>query len=280
MDLYSEGDKFFTLRKEVKMNTTIGIQNEEKFCEQINNKTFDELNTNLQYFMYYLFHQLDKKKKFNCFQTENFIKPDICISQENELRFVSLKYGQSETLHNESIKTFVNFLKDNGISDETVETYLLYHYGDGTIDGTGQHRLSSVEVRFKYDDRIKKMNEEFNNSKEFIKKFAERVMFQGVNPDANKAGFIYHGDPDYGVFVSRYQFMRHIERKNWNYMETCVHIGPFVIRPHSRYANKEIRSEESRHLVVVNYPRFVQDLMYISSRYSYAFNPSKTQQFK
>ena len=153
--------------------------------------------------------------------------------------------------------------------------YLLYHYGDGTTDGTGKRRMSSIEVRFMFDERIKKMNEEFNKSKEFIKKAAERFMFQGVNPDASKAEYIYHGDPDYGVFVSRNQYMRHIEKKNWDYMQTCVHIGPFVVRPHARYANKEIRNEEHRHTVVINYPRFVQDLLYISSRYSYAFTPNK-----
>lgn len=262
------------------MNTTIGIENEEKLCESINNKTFYELNMNLQYFMFYLFPHIDKEKKLKCFQTENFIKPDICISQEKDLKFVSVKYGQSETLHNEDIRTFIQFLKDCHISDYTIETYLLYHYGDGTIDGTGQRRMQSIEIRYMYDDRIRKMNEEFNSSKEFIKKFADRVMFQGVNPDASKAEYIYHGDVDYGVFVSRYQFMRHIEKKNWDFMQTCVHVGPFVIRPHARYANKEIRNENHRHTVVINYPRFVQDLLYISSRYNYAFNPSKEQKFR
>ena len=257
------------------MNTTIGILNEEKMCETINDKKFDDLNQNLQYFMYYLFPRIDKSKKIKCFQTENFTKPDICISQEKELKFVSLKYGQSETLHNENIQTFVKFLKECGISDYTIETYLLYHYGDGTTDGTGKRRLSSIQVRFMYDERIRKMNDEFNKSKDFIKKVADRVMFQGVNPDASKAEFIYHGDKDYGVFVSRNQYMRHIEKKNWDFMQTCVHIGPFVVRPHARYSNKEILNEDHRHTVVINYPRFVQDLLYISSRYSFAFNAYK-----
>ena len=257
------------------MNTSIGIINEEKLCEAINGKTYYELNDNLRFFIHYLFSRVDKEKKFKCFQTENFIKPDICIQQEKECKYVSVKYGQSETIHNENIKTFVIFLKECGISDESIQTYLLYHYGDGTTDGTGKNRLSSIEVRFRYEERIDKMNEEFNKTKEFIKKFADRVLFNGVNPDANKAEFIYYGDSDYGVFVSRNQFMRHIERKNWAYMTTCIHVGPFVIRPHARYSNKEIRNEEHRHTVTINYPRFSSDLNYISSRYSYAFNPNK-----
>ena len=257
------------------MNTSIGIINEEKLCEAINDKTFDELNENLRCFMYYLFPTVDKQKRFKCFQTENFIKPDICIYQGKQFKYVSVKYGQSETLHNENIRTFIDFLKECKISDESIETYLLYHYGDGTTDGTGKERLSSIEVRYRYHDRIRKMNDEFNATKQFIKRFAERVLFQGVNPDASKAEFIYHGDVEYATFVSRNQFMRHIEMKNWDYMQYCIHVGPFVVRPHARYTNKEIRNEALRHTVSVNYPRFVEDLLYISSRYSVNFKPSK-----
>jgi len=256
------------------MNTSIGIINEENFVKSINGNMFNDLNKNLQYFLYYLFPKLDKNKKFTCYRTEYLIKPDIIISQDSIMRFISLKYGQSETLHNEHILTFIQFLKDCGISDETIHTYLLYHYGDGTTNGTGKKRMNSVEVRFTYDEQIKKMNEEFNSSKEFIKKFLDRVMFQGVNPSASMAEYIYHGDVDYGVFCSRNQFRRHIDRKNWDYMQTCVHVGPFVIRPHARYVNKEIRNEESRNTVEVNYPRLVQDIAYIARNYMYVFEPN------
>ena len=257
------------------MNTSIGIINEENFVKSLNGKMFNEVNKNLQLLLYYIFPHIDKSKKFTCYRTEYLIKPDIVISQESTMKFLSLKYGQSETLHNENILTFIQYLRESGISEETIETYLLYHYGDGTLDGTGEKRMNSIEVRFTYDERIKKMNAEFNSSKEFIKEFADRVMFQGVNPSASMAEYIYHGDVDYGVICSRNQFRRHIETKNWDYMTTCVHVGPFVLRPHARYANKEIRNEESRKTVEVNYPRLCQDITYISLRYAYVFQPNK-----
>ena len=251
------------------MNTIIGIENEENFVRCIDNKKYDELNKHLQYFLHYLFPVINAETKFHCFQTRNFAKPDICISLESEMRFVSLKYGECETVHNENIITFKQFLKDNGISDEAIEAYLLYHYGDGTTDGTGTRRMGSVEARFHYQDKIKKLNEEFNKSKDFVKKFAERVMFQGVNPQANGADYIYHGDTDYGVFMSKYQLMKQLDKKNYDYMTSCVHIGPFVVRPHARYSNKEIRNVEHRHTVVINYPKIIQDIMYIFPRYPF-----------
>ena len=251
------------------MNTVIGIQNEENFVRLIDNQSYEQLSKHLQYFLHYLFPVIILDAKLHCFQTRNFCKPDICISQQSEMRYVSLKYGESDTVHNENIITFKQFLKENGISDEAIETYLLYHYGDGTTDGTGKRRMGSVEVRFHYDERIKKLNEELNKSKDFVKKFADRVMFQGVNPDANRADFIYHGDHEYGVFMSRFQLMQHIDKRNWDYMTTCVHVGPFVIRPHARYSNKPILNEEHRHTVVVNYPKIIQDIMYIFPRYPF-----------
>lgn len=260
------------------MNNVNGFEIEEKLCESINNKTYYELNKNLQYLVFYLFPHLNKDISFNCFRTNNFSKPDICVSQERDLKYISVKTGQSEGVHNEYIKTFIQFLKENGISDESIETYLLYHYGDETTDGTGKRRMNTIEVRFTYDDRIRKLNEEFNASRDFIKKFADRVLFQGVDPNAMKAEFIYHGDVEFGVFCSRNQIMRHIEKRNWNYMQTCVHVGPFTIRPHARYARSTYNNEkheDHRHIVAVNYPRFLQDLMYISSRKQYNYNSNK-----
>ena len=70
---------------------------------QINDKKFSELNGNLQHFISFLFPFLNKDKKIKCYQTENFIKPDICISQDEERRYVSIKFGSSETLHTENI---------------------------------------------------------------------------------------------------------------------------------------------------------------------------------
>lgn len=252
------------------MSTNIGIQNEENFVKAIDNKTYDELNKHLQYFLHFLFPVIDTNKKFHCCMTQNYIKPDICISLESEMRYISLKYGQSDVFHNENILTFVQFLRDNGISEESINTYLLYHYGDGTTNGTGKHRLTSVELRFYYKEQLKKLNEEFNKNKDFVKKFIDRAIFQGVNHLANRADYVYHGDTEYGVFISRYQLMQRVEVKNYDFMTGCVHIGPLVIRPHARYSNKPIQNSDSRKMVEASYPKIVQNIMFIFPKYPFS----------
>lgn len=249
------------------MSANEGSLNEERMVVALNDKTFDELNPNLQTFILQLFPQLDKSKKINCYHAEPYTKPDIMISQGITRHFISLKTGTSDTVHNERIEPFIEFLKENGFDDYTIESFLLYHYGDGTTDGTGKKRLGVFEVRKEYDERIRALNAAFNKDKSFVKKFADRVMFKGVEPLSEPADVIYHGTEEFGVFMSRFQLMRHIDFRDWSYMQFVVHIGPFVLRPRARYPGKEIKNDDNRKFVVVNYPRLVSDMLYIRNRY-------------
>lgn len=249
------------------MSVNEGLLNEERMIVALNHKLFDELNANLQTFVLQLIPELDKRKRINCYKAEEYTKPDIVISQGDKVRYVSLKTGTSDTMHNEKIEPFVEFLKENGFDDYTIESFLLYHYGDGTTDGTGERRMGVYEVRQKYDKRITAMNAAFNKDKEFVKKFADRVMWQGVNPLAMPADVIYHGTEEYGTYMSKFQMSRHIERKDWSYMVFAVHVGPFIIRPKARYPGREIKNDENRRIVVVNYPRIQADIPWIRNRY-------------
>ena len=240
---------------------------EDQFEYYLESRKYSELSDNLQDFIKHLFPFLDRNLDIHCNKTDQLIKPDICIWQKDERRFVSLKSGAVETIHCENLISFVEFLRANNIDEYTIQTYLLYHYGDGTINGTGKRRLNSVEVRTKLAKRIELMNKVLNSSKDFIKKFADRVLFQGCNDDVYPAGFIYHGDIDYGKYISRNQLMKHIDNKSWDYMVSCVHIGPFTIRPKARYSGKEIKSDDNRRLITVNYPRFYDDIIIMSKKY-------------
>ena len=246
-----------------------GFLNEDRLMYCIDGKKFDQLNGNLQHFISLILPYLDKEKPIKCCKAEPYTKPDICIYQGNQRVFVSVKHGTTEILHDEKINPFINFLREQGIDEDIINGYLLYHYGDGTTDGTGETRLAAFDARVKYDAEVRKVNEAFNKSKDFIKEFADRVMFKGVNPDAEGANVLYHGDEDYGSFISRNQLMRHLERRSYDFMTQNVHIGPFIVRPRARYPGKEIKNDDHRHKIVVSYPRLLNEVMYISGRYKF-----------
>ena len=251
------------------MSLNDGLMNEEQIIRAIDGKTYYQLNANLQHFLYFILPRLDRNKKISCFHAEDYTKPDICISQDGTFRYISVKHGTAEAVHEERLDTFIEFLKENGIDDYTIESYLLYHFGDGTTDGTGENRLDHFNVFVKFNDRIAKLNEKFNETREFVKNFANRVLFQGVNPLATPADIIYHGDEDFGSFISKNQIMRHIELRKWDYMTSVVHIGPFILRPKARYPGREVQNDDYRRRVAVSYPKLVNDIMYIFNRYKF-----------
>lgn len=251
------------------MSLNDGLMNEEQIIRAINGKTYYELNANLQRLVNYLFPTLDRNRKINCCKAEDYTKPDICISQDDKSHYVSIKHGTAEQVHEERLDRFISYLKECGIDDYTIESYLLFHFGDGTIDGTGQTRLDHFNVFVKYNERILKLNEKFNESREFVKNFANRVLFQGVNPLAIPADIIYHGDEEFGSFINKNQIMRHIELRKWGYMTSVVHIGPFILRPRARYPGREVKNDDSRRRVTVSYPKLSNDIMYIFNRYKF-----------
>ena len=240
-----------------------GFVIEDRFVEDINNKYFCELNANLKRLVSYALPMINKNEVIKCCKSDSLIKPDICIYQKSNRAFISIKSGLSEGMHEENILTFVDFLKENGIDDYTIETFLLFHYGDGTTDGTGTKRLSAVEVKYKLENRIQKMNDAFNASKDFVKKFADRVMWQGVNENADRAEILYHGDTDFGIFISRNDFIEFLDKRRWDYMNMCVHIGPFTLRPKARYAEREVVHSQSLKKVSIKYPRLIYDIEFI-----------------
>ena len=246
-----------------------GFLNEERLMYSIDGKTFKQLNGNLQHFVSLILPYMDKEMVIKCSKTEDYIKPDLCIYQGNQRVYVSVKHGTTETLHDEKLNPFINFLREHGIEEDVINAYLLYHFGDGTTDGTGENRLPAFDARVKYDEQVKKVNAAFNKSIDFIKEFADRVMFKGVNPDAEAADVLYHGDEDYGSFISRNQLMRHLERRNYNFMTQNVHIGPFIVRPKARYPGREIKNNDHRNKIVVSFPRLLNEVMYISGRYKF-----------
>lgn len=250
------------------MANNLGTQNEDNFVYEIHNRKFKDLNKNLQYFVQYIFCHVKDDDILYCYKTEDYIKPDICIQWKDKEAFVSLKFGVSDTIHGESIKSFTDFLRTKGIEERVINTLLLFAYGDGTTDGSGTSRKNGIEIRYELKDEIEYMNMRLNESKEFVKAVVNRVLFEGVNPFAYKAGYVYHGSIEYGDFVSKNQVLKHIDCKNWDFMD-CPHIGPIVFRPHARYSGKEILHEKFRNELKFTWPNLLSDIRYISKRYNF-----------
>ena len=250
------------------MPTNLGNLKELEVIQSIDNKKIIELSNNMRNLITALYGVLDDNEIVHCYKIEDYIKPDFVITYKNQKRYVSMKSGRAETIHQEHVKSFILFLRSLGISTRTQQTILLYQYGDGTLDGTGKNRIDYNKLRLMLDERIKEANEELNRNRDFVSKVITRCLFVGTLENAIPIDCIYFGDYHFGIVATRKQIEKHINRKNWQWMSN-LHIGPIQLRPHARYIGKEIKNPESRNKLECYWANLSSDIDYISSRYDY-----------
>ena len=191
-----------------------GTQNEKDLVKSLDKAVFKKLNNNLQNMIETIFGPQKPNTKIRCKLTDNFIKPDIVVEIEGKQAFISVKNNRAEIIHREEIKSFILFLRKFDISVETQKTLLLYQFGDGTMDGTGQKRMNYHEVYDWLHTHIDKANEELNGKFEIIMETFNRVLFQGVDITAQSAEYIYYGTVDYGIIVSKNSLKATLKRRN------------------------------------------------------------------
>ena len=250
------------------MPTNSGFFNEDEILASLEGKRVKDLTNNMRRLLQALFGVLDADEVVHARKTEDFVKPDLIITYKGKERFLSIKFGRAEAVHEEIVENFVDYLGSLGISKETRDTILLYHFGDGTTDGSGDYRIEYNALRVKLDGALERANIELNRNKEIVRKILDRCLWNGSKNSPVIADSIYHGDAEYGLVVTRRQIDRYLEVKNWNWMKN-LHIGPLQLRPHARYVGKVVRSEKRRHALICYWANFVPDLNYIAKNYNY-----------
>ena len=246
-----------------------GILKEQEMIYALNNKKISELSNNLRNLLRTLYGVLDDNEIVTCEKVDDAFKTDFVITYKGVKHNVSMKSGKAIVVHNEIFNNFINYLESLGFSNETLETICLFHYGDGTIDGSNaEHRLNYDKVVEKLKDRIKSANEELNKDMDKILMVVTRCVFKGAYEDNLEADCVYFGDTEYGVVASKKQFFRNIQRRGFDYYDH-LHIGPLLIRPDARYFNKNIASERKRNRVIVSWPKLREDIEYMAKRFNF-----------
>lgn len=247
------------------MNTK-GFQFEDEIVFRINDKQIKDLSPHQYYMIQELYGFLEDEEKVNVMNIMEFIKPDLIFTYKGEDKYVSVKCIRAESLHRENIFTFAAFLKEIGVSESTVNTILHYQFGDGTLDGTGDNPLPYVVLKDSLKEEIKAANEELEN-KEIVLKVMERVVFQGIDKYASRADALYIGNLRQGALILEHQMRRYIRNKDWS-LYSGLHIGPFFLRPHARYINKEPKYKNFRFQIDISWPHLYEDVVYISKHYN------------
>lgn len=245
-----------------------GLQNESLIAEALHGKKYSEINHNLQTMIKDIFGAEKDCAFIQSGVMDGPYKPDIFVRYKGQTRFISVKSGHATEVHHEHIKSMLMFLRRYGVSKETQRTILLYQFGDGTLNGSGVNRLDNMGTRTWLDKELKKANDELNENYELIVAFIERTMFQGVDQTVDGVDYVYFGTPEYGQTISKRQIIKYVKTKSWHFMQ-CLHIGPIFLKPHARYANREILTPEYRERVDCTWPNLSEDLDFINKRFTF-----------
>ena len=231
-----------------------GYQNEEDFVNLFNGKYLSELESNSQKFVKELFGEMmDNEERIKSWKNKVNQKADIFIKYKNLIRRISLKCGNSNSIHQEQIQDFKLYLEKLGIPYNVISKYTSYHYGyqrteDGELDFSKS--LSSKEYKVLYQDEIDVFNKSINRTRIIID-MIDRFIVRGRNSDYDIDALIC-GTIDNYVWIMKYDIYDLIlSNRCLDY--TSPHIACMTIGPKKRNLERNSRNAKDRYIVCIRW---------------------------
>jgi len=241
-------------------SNTSGFQNETDLISALSNKTYVELNDNLKKFIYFLFSQVNNNDQIKCYSGMVGQKPDIIIEINNKRKNVSIKKGSGNSVHQEDIYLFMDFLTTLDISEEAKMELLKYHWADGTTDGSGKIRVSSTEYKAEHQKEIDLINSELNK-RELLTKLITRVIFKGKSDRFDEADVVYYGTIDKGHWATKDEIIKYMLNNKFDI--NSIHFGPLTYQIWNRCLNFNPNTENRRNVMQVKWGSLERDLLII-----------------
>ena len=241
-------------------SNTSGFQNETDLICALSNKLYAELNDNLKKFISFLFPKVNNNDQIKCYCGIAEQKPDIIIEINNKRKNISIKKGSGNSVHQEDIDLFMDFLTTLDISEEAKIELLKYHWADGTTDGSGKIRVSSAEYKAEHQKEIDLINSELNKNKP-LTKLITRVLFRGKNDKFDEADVIYYGTINEGHWATKDEIIKYMLNNKFDI--NSIHFGPLTYQIWNRCLNFNPNTENRRNVMQVKWGSLEKDLLII-----------------
>ncbi len=209
-----------------------GFKNELDFVALFNNKYLEELDENSQFFLKDIFGDyINKNEKIKSWKNSLNQKTDIFIKFKNQVKKVSLKYRNKNTIHCESIDSFKSYLKSLDIPYNIISIYANFHYGY-MRDENGcvilSQKLSTTEYKELYQDEIDCFSNTLNKTK-IIVDMVDRFIIRGTNSNEDIDALVCGSVDDY-VWLLKYDIYDLALYKRYIYFTSphasCITMGP------------------------------------------------------
>ena len=236
------------------MTVNYGYQNEQDFVVLFNDKYYLDLDKNSQDFLNYLFGEIiDPDEKIIAWKNKINQKTDIFIKYKKYVKGISLKCGNSNSMHTEQIHEFKRYLEKLGIPYKIIDKYLIYHYGykkdeNGNTDFS--KLLSGEEYKKLYQSELDIFNKSINQTRIIID-MIDRFIVRGRNSDYDIDALIC-GTIDNYVWIKKYELYDLILSKRcWDY--TSPHIACLTIGPKKRNLDGNSKNAKDRYIVCIRW---------------------------
>ena len=231
-----------------------GYQNEEDFVNLFNGKYLSELDSNSQQFVKELFGDvMDNEERIKSWKNKVNQKADIFIKYKNLIRRISLKCGNSNSIHQEQIQDFKLYLEKLGIPYNVISKYTSYQYGyrrneEGELDFSKS--LSSEEYKALYQEEIDIFNQTINRTR-MIVDMIDRFIVRGRNSDYEIDALICGTINDYVWLMKNDIYDLILSKRCMDF--TSPHIACMTIGPKKRNLERNSKNAKDRYIVCIRW---------------------------
>lgn len=239
-----------------------GYQNEYDFVEFFNDKYLQDFDSNSQKFLQEIFeNNIGNEEKIKAWKNKMNQKADFFIRYRNYIKNVSLKCGNSNSVHHENIQNFRRYLEKLKIPYKIINIYVNYHYGynrdeNGMIDYSVAY--SAEEYKRVFQNEIDLFNKYINKTR-IIVDMIDRFIVRGTNSDYDIDAFVSGTIDDY-VWILKHDIYDLILSKKNKYFSS-PHISCMTLGPQKRNLNRNSSNAKDRYLVCARWNFIKEDII-------------------
>jgi len=243
-----------------------GYENEADFVILFNNKYLYELDNNSQNFLKELFGEvMDDEEKIRSWKNKSVQKTDIFIKYKNYIKNISLKCGNSNSMHHEQVQEFKRYLEKLEIPYKTIDKYISYHYGYAR-DENGKlvfsRLLSAEEYKGLYQEEINIFNKSINRTRIIID-MIDRFIVRGRNSDYDIDALICGTIHDYVWLLKHDIYDLILSKRGLDF--TSPHIACMTIGPKKRNLDGNSNNVKDRYIVCIRWNFIKEDIISFKS---------------
>ncbi len=239
-----------------------GFDNEYTMINYIDGKKLTDYNENIKNFLIFLFgNDINCSLSFSAEKINGQYKPDLYIKHNNRIKYISLKKGSGNSVHQEKISVFFPFIEQL-LGNSQLNNLKKFHYGDDTINDSGLQRYNATQCKIRYMEEIQELNLEINKWDNLII-FLDRFLFVG-NIGETPINAIYYGTIDTGTWASKEEITNYIRQNNFN--NNALHFGPLSYQVWGRNEKRIAVHPDRRYVMQIKWGTIANDLKNIRER--------------